>query len=666
MKPTSMLHDSLMTKSWPMTAVGLVLGVFVAAFVTSSPALIIGVALTNAVLTYVTRSSVVPILVAVPSLAFVGAISYLVLINGTVTEIPLLVFIAAFITTFSVGLLLASRVKLARGALSDIHVNIWSLVLTGVWLTLTMPSRNNPLFYAFLMGEDNGSIYDVMHSILRDRSISVSSFDNSGWFSGMVLAAVAVAASLGSQNVVSLLSIDVVTRAYAAVAGSFAIGSAIILMTLMTAHSRSFRTKGLIAVFGFLGSIPWAMAAARWGHFGALVALLTVGFTAFAALTLPGGKEPGLRRACVGAMLLVSLAIGGSWYPLLPLSLWLFLGLLVTVTYSAAGRLLSRDVRFVYGVVVGGALIAIALVMYGRSFAHLLDLETILRISKYPGGVSRIGSTIVIFTIVGVLMQAFRAQQTAFRFTVTSLITAVLGVITLNYFQGLQSPEYGAVKLTGVVVGGLFVFALPPVFDLFRSVLRNTFSNLVMPALVIFGFFVFSISPLFDLGSMTMNRPSPSAYLGPQRALTEEDRTVVCIATSKGYEYGQYKCSRALLGAQGKHNSEYSVFMAGNLCSVASERLYEMDPDELARLTIIISDPSQLSSVDDCQARGWAGPDLVENDKYLTGWTSAIPWGSVKIYDFEGNVVTPSFDYLKKYDDYSNEDIQLLTSTLSK
>lgn len=49
MKPIPKLHDSQMTKWWPMTGVGLVLGVFVVAFVTSSPPLIIGVALANAV-----------------------------------------------------------------------------------------------------------------------------------------------------------------------------------------------------------------------------------------------------------------------------------------------------------------------------------------------------------------------------------------------------------------------------------------------------------------------------------------------------------------------------------------------------------------------------------------------------------------------------------------
>jgi hypothetical protein len=655
-----------MTKWWPMTGVGLVLGVFVAAFVTSSPPLIIGVALANAVLTYVTRSSIIPLLVAVPSLAFVGAISYSVLINGTVTEIPLVVFVSAFITTFSVGFVLASRVKLARGALTDIHVNIWSLVLTGVWLILTMPSRNNPVFYAFLMGEDNGSIYDVAHSLLRDRSISVSSIDNSGWFSGIVLAAVSVTTSLGSQDVVSLQSVDVVTRAYAAVAGSFAIGSTIIFMRLMTAHGRSFRKRGLTAVFGFLATTPWAMAATYWGHFGALVALLTVGFTAFTATTLPNSSLLGLRRVHVVAMLLGSLAIGGSWYPLLPLSLWLFFGLLIIVTFSALRQLMNRDVRLVYLVVATVVAVAVVAVMYGQSFAHLLDLENILRISKYSGGVSRIGSTIVIFTVVGVLIQAFRIAQPALTFTVISLVAAVLGAITLNYFQGLQSPEYGAAKLTGIVVGALFVFALPPVFGLFQSVLRNGYGNFVMPALIVFGLFVFSVSPLYDLGRFIVAQPSSSAYLGPQRALTEENRTVVCIATSKGYEYQQYKCSRVLLGAQGKHNSEYRVFMAGNLCSVASEHLHEMEPDKLKRLTVIVSDPSQLSSVDDCQARGWAGSGLLKNDKYLTGWTSAIPWGSVKIYDFEGNVVTPSFDYLRKYDDYSDEDIQLLTATLSK
>lgn len=666
MTPPHRHESQIASRSWWSGAAGFIIAILVMSLVTNSLWLALLVSLVYAVISRLLQS---PLL---SGAAFVVGVSA----SGFVLYVLLSLSIVTSIAAFWVLLLLCAATATATGLIHrSIPRNSWfhhpqsafiAILLLAGWFLATISARLNPVYYAFLMGEDHGSKLNVARQLIESQgALSSASFANSGWFSGLILALISVVFSFGDDSVPNLASFDVALRAYTLTAGLFVVSSAISFTALMTTVHDRFRRKLGLAIFGTGVTLPWAMAATFYGHYGAVVALFTVGCTGQIAVFLDRSSRREVVFASVMFLCAMALAIGGSWYPMLPISFWIAIGvasiLFVRKWRSSANR--SWKMRLIVGAILV-AVMSIG-VVYVRSFNYLIDIENVLKISKYPGGVTRIGTNLVLFMLIGAALFGIRSGRSYFRFVHFSLGGAVLGAVSLNYLQGIGYPEYGASKLIGVVVGGLFVFALPPLFEYCSRLGARQHVNVLVPVFIVAGLFVFALQPLYDFGRMIVNRPGVDDYSGVRKVLAA-DRTAVCLSTMKEDGYRQYKCSRILLGAQGQHDTEYGLFMAGNLCSVASKQLFEIGPERLAQLAVIISDPTQLSSVDDCQARGWAGEGLVKTDKYLTGWTSAIPWGSVKIYDFEGNVVTPSFDYLKKYDDYSDEDIQLLTSTLSK
>lgn len=174
----------------------------------------------------------------------------------------------------------------------------------------------------------------------------------------------------------------------------------------------------------------------------------------------------------------------------------------------------------------------------------------------------------------------------------------------------------------------------------------------------------FSVNPFADFARTAVGWFEVDRQAGLEAAADMQDRPIVCLATNKGSEYAMYKCNRPILGAQGLQESELEVFISGHLCYAESEAMYRLANNVLNDLQIVVSDADRLSTVDDCQARGWSGPGKPDDAKYLTGWTSAIPWGSVRLLSPTGMEIRPSFDYLRNQDDYSEEDIQRLTSRL--
>lgn len=174
------------------------------------------------------------------------------------------------------------------------------------------------------------------------------------------------------------------------------------------------------------------------------------------------------------------------------------------------------------------------------------------------------------------------------------------------------------------------------------------------------------MNPFADLVKVAVGWSRVSGSPGIQQALENHPKPTVCLATAKGAEYAMYKCNRLVLGAQGLQESELEVFISGHLCQVGSDALAKLPVATLTDLQIVISDSERLSTADDCQSRGWSGPRTVDDPIYLTGWTSALPWGLIDVYSLkEGTRVEPNFDYLKGHTEYSSTDLKVMSRRLT-
>ena len=179
-------------------------------------------------------------------------------------------------------------------------------------------------------------------------------------------------------------------------------------------------------------------------------------------------------------------------------------------------------------------------------------------------------------------------------------------------------------------------------------------------------------SSLSSLSVLARTPSAPNWFDGVVEARTKfPDRVPLCVNTDVGVgrSEGAYICSRLSIGLVGGDRSEIasalSVFQWANICTVSADTAFKSWPiDFFDKVSIVVSDPARLSAADDCQSREFTNSRIspfgqVDGlDDWPIGWLSSVKWGTAKVFDYKGGIVTPSFNYLLQNTD--TPDIQMV------
>jgi len=658
--------ESTEKADWKILALGAAVGVVLAFHLSESP-LTVGLSAAlmgtlSMILRSITRSLLLYFLVLLSTSWFLR----ILMIMSDNDELPQTFVLSVVLAMLFAGLYLFTRIPIQRGWLDSLQAGVIMLSILAFWLIVSLPSRMNPVFYAYLLNEDNGTVFDVTARFLRDRSLSVSHFANSGWFTGTVQNLSALVTTAGpAVSSSSIEAIDSVLRVYVLIAALSSVMSGLLVAHAVasrrTDNHMTFVWAGIGVVFG----MPWIMGTIQPGHLAALIAILCVQM--LLALTRLSTEDFSFsdRQIHLGVLILASLALGGAWYPLQPLSIVLAGGFFAKAL-AELWRERHRMSRFVSVLLIScGLLLLFLATRYVLSFPYIDNIEAVLSKFRLRGAVASIGQPLLIVIIGGAIWMAMRAGMPPMRWVTLSLLVYVALIHAVSYFQG-ESPAYGAAKTLFVIAAALFSELVRELACLTRSAQNHRYRQLIASTAVGgFCLFVFSADPFSNFAFMASNRPEPGNYEGLEKALLDPNRVTICLTTDPDYtDYEMYKCSRIALGAQGIHDSPYKSLMYGNLCQTPSEEVFAIPAESLGRLRIIVSNPQRLTTGEGCGRRSWAGEGRDEDPRYLLGWSTAIPWGKVELVDLRGNPVTPSFDYLRTDGTHEESEIVALEASL--
>ena len=644
-------------------------GVLIGFFLTSQLSILFIFAVIFGLASFLLRSVVRSLLIVFLSVSVSAWFLRIAMATFEIQSVSIYIFISFTLLLLTSAIVGSRNYWTQRSWLDSAQARGVCFSVLAVWLFLSWPSRSNPLYYVFLMGEDNGSVLDASAKFLREASLTPATFSNGGWLTGALQSLAVFTSTRGSPEPSAALEvIDAVTRTYALFAALTSLVFSIALLNVLSQGQNSVKTRlwpYAWAGVGTAASLPFILGTIQWGHLSALIAMLCV----LVLVTLSGQLDTQLRVAermlLATSLVVAAVSLGGAWYPLQPISIALAAGIVVRLLWWVVRdwRKWSRF-RLAFLVFALGLLIVLG-VNYSLSFKYLLNTENVLRIIQYGGGVARIGQPILLLILVGTIWLAVTTVSTHLRWVIYSLITYLLVLYSISYFQG-ATPQYGAAKTALIVLGALTPFAIG-IFTLKCLVGTRNLGQALMAVVVgVSAVFVIAAEPFSSFATIVANRPRSEDYQGIRSSLNDSSRTTVCLATEQGFEYSSYKCSRVLLGAQGLHDSPLRVFVGGNLCGVDSLAIKLLPTSVLENLRIIVSNPERLTTYDNCGSRGWAGEAMVDDPtNYVLGWTTHIPWGKVELRDQLGNIVQPSFSYLSQYGDYEESEIAALQLSLN-
>ena len=576
------------------------------------------------------------------------------------------VFLLGWLFVFAGLVLVSRRWWVSRSWVDSVQAGVVTLSVLVLWFVVSVPARSNPLFYAFFMGEDNGSVFDVSAQFLQGGSFTPATFYNGGWLTGVLQSLSSFVSTRGVSNPTGALEvIDAVTRTYVLFGALSSVVAALKVAGAVATRVTSLVWRFVWAGVGVVVSLPWVMGTIQYGHLAALIAILCLQVLLVVAQYRVDESVSGERFVHSVILVVLALSLGGAWYPLVPFSLAVIGGLLVNLLLPRLNKWreqpLGSTTLAVCCLCVGALLLS---AYFSDFYRELTDRGSVFSIIQYGGGVTGIGQPLLLAVLAGAIWLAVRALSSSVRWVVYALVSYVMVLNSVSYFLG-GSPMYGAAKTALIVVGALCPVVVAAVVVRFGGVLVP--SRLVAAVLlVVLCVFVVSVEPFSSFATVSSNRPQEGEYRGLEKVLSEPDRVTVCLSTGDdNRDYEMYKCSRVLLGAQGLHDSSLNVFMGGNLCSVNSAAMYAIPRETLENLRIVVSNPGRLSVGEGCGRRGWAGANLEDDLRYLLGWTSAIPYGKVEIVDEAGNQIVPSFEYLNGDGAYEEQEIAALEATLS-
>ena len=526
-----------------------------------------------------------------------------------------------------------------------------------IWLVISTPVARNTVGHVYSWGEDNANLLDSVSQILTGHgAVTEQHLGGTGW---LLTPVVGLGTLMVHGTTTPLQTISGVAHLYMLAGWAVSLMFGLIVAGAWGAGSQKPSNTSSWFWVGTLFSFPWIAIAFLWGHINSLMATATLLFAVGISTRVPSRMHD---RGLLNKLVIVCLgifAIGGMWLPAGPVALVSVLILILLNVNRLCGRQNSRVSQATLLISITAFIIFL---LVESDLTTRLKPSTIASLNELVGGVSTIGVPLVGVIIVGFVMfvQQTHKQTLLPGALLLIFMSACTSLLLLGFFQSGE-PQYGALKLLTVVLGSTAPFAL--------RALRNkvTATHPLTVLAVIVGLVlthVFAYSPLADAMKVARNWTSVQSQPALTLMLANPERPAVCLATDKDSYYEMYKCSRLVLGAQGLQSSDLSVFIGGNLCLVDSDELYALDRARLASLQVLISSPQRLTSIDNCQARGWAGRTLPDSDSYVLGWLSAMPWGEVALWGQEGSRVRPEFGYLRESSDYSNYDVAWLTRQL--
>lgn len=535
-----------------------------------------------------------------------------------------------------------------------IHLNVTALLV--FWSVASFPVSRNQIGHLLSWGEDSANVLDAVSQVLANHGV-VSSQHLSG--TGWLLTPVAgIVTSMNASPNLPLKTVSGIVHLY--LLGGAGLSVMFGLVTAASWGRNTTRAGSITAWFwiGSMSSLPWIAAAMFWGHINSLLAtgslVLVVGMSAL-------GFERLTFRYVVVRWVLVLVGIismGGFWLPAGPVSLVVVLALSIdrihvgVVRGSSKAPLVAGSVSIILAIVI--------LLISDRDLIERFRPSTVASLSELEGGVSNTGLPLAALIFIGVVIFVRESGGGPPAVALVTYATVCTLLLLINFFQ-MGEAQYGALKLVSVVFGGAVPVAL-------RMLRTRDFAHQprMMPVAVVgvLLVYIWSVNPMADGMRVARGWISVAEQPALARMLSNADRPSVCLATDKSSYYSMYKCNRLVLGAQGLQSSDLAVFIGGNLCTADSARLYELPPERLRELQVLVSDATRLTSNDNCQARGWAGPSLPDSERYLLGWLTAMPWQSVDLWSADGSRLTPNFTYLKTANEYSDTDIAFLEGGL--
>jgi len=652
------------------SALGLLIGIAVFAHLTSHVGvLVIAVCFFVTVATILRSANKALLLIFVSIVAGSGLIRMLMVVAGLESFPTRVLALIVLLLVLASALVLRKQDSLNHGHswFFSRSAELLTLAIIVFWLALSSPLRFDPVFYIYHLGEDNGAVLNATARSLESKTLTPSTFSNSGWLTGSIQVLLATITTIGTPIPVGGIEvIDATMRTYALVAALTSVVAGLVLAEAGARRGAQGILLGAWAVIGVTFSAPWIMGTIQWGHFSALVAIMCL------QLLLALGQEdlssliPQREFFSGVTLILASLSLGGAWYPLQPLSIILSAGFASAVMFA---KVRKNQETTKHPVLVAGSLALVITGIVGFSVVssgYLSRIDETLQLFKTDGAVTRIGQPLLSVLLAGTMWLGIRPSSLSARGLAYSLIGFLTCVSSISYFLG-TTPRYGAAKMSLVLLAAACPFVLRAIVLELKVMPRNREHRDALLAVFIGGLtlLVVSAEPYSSLAFMLTKQPSSSNHLGLQAALSDKTQTTICLATEPDYtDYEMYKCSRIALGSQGLHDTSLNAFMRGNLCDVETRELYSIPASTLENLRIVLSNPSRLSAGEGCGRRGWAGEGLDDDSAYLLGWTSAIPWRKVELFDLSGNRVQPSFDYLIGSEDYSDTEIMSLIERL--
>jgi len=559
------------------------------------------------------------------------------------------------------------------------------LVLIGFVAVCMRPESDTDVLARLVsMGEDNGSFLSNFATTLNRGDVELvpasggDMSSESGILLGVFVAVVSAVFRLGQNSAGGLDPARVLLRSYDLLVIAFTVTSAI--LAAMSAGKRSGHIGQRIAAsVGAAIALSFALGMTATGHFTALLVSL---WTVLAlVLILLGNAEN--QVMWVAAFFFLS--AGQAWYPMTSI---VFLAILVAAFFGLEA--LKRDFRERNAkrlAIVGASLLAVIGVYYSSFLAFLWNTDYVDQVVARGGSYSTIDWKLTFLILLGANLFTALDKASQRTWLLVPLISMALAAVMVTYLSrvtGNLTPQYAVFKLLYVVSA-----IVAPVFSgRLVGLVIHWLEDLggvryVVAPLVVFGIFLAYGEPMSTISRVRQVPAAPQWAEGVARSLNEEpSKAVSCIDTRPpGFSYDAYLCSRLMMGVAGVHPPRYTwtnrtseqrdysyvnaQIGAGNICMTDSQIIADIPAEDWRDVSLVISSTSMLSSVDDCQNKGWAGRGIVDDhDKWLLGWLTDIPWGKVSLYSYDGKSIVPSFEYLKEFDFYTSEDLKRLESML--
>lgn len=577
--------------------------------------------------------------------------------------------------------------------------SVWLSILGGTWIVLQTRHGWSPvelLRRVGSLGEDNGGFLNnvsLTYSGL-DAVISSSSGDYGGSILGIFIVLGSTLLGVGKSGASGPLVVtETLLRLYDTLSYLF-IGFCAILGLNRTKSQGIVLDGTLFLVAGF-GATIFLSGLYRGGHLAALVFVVLA--SAILVICQQTRSEADHQKYLSSFPILIFALLSQAWWPSIIITA-IGMGVFVVAKRVQIGQRLramffGRTTLAFLLLVLTLASVLVARIgnTPGSLFIRDPTLTDSVLLSGSPRSLlqgfkdlmSLVGDDVRVagwFAIVLILLSLLSVARRgwiadSFQVLIVALSVSSVTMMVAGWLVPPFEPQYGPNKMLYLASMILFPVAITEVSELAAK--RSNLLSGTLAICVTTGLFVASATPLVELTNRIRPREPVGWATGVAASFTLwPDRLVTCLSTRvDGPPDDAWRCSRLLAGMQGMnyptdslknqpHSKALNMIYGANMCAVSSEHVADISLSDFSRLTLVISDGNRLSTERECQAKGWASTEGLNDDRWLLGVHSGIRWDLVKIVSYDGTVVSPSFKYLDKSSNYAEADIERLESKL--